>query len=282
MTYYLEHSEWVNSTAVPEGMNLKMINHPNRLDTLLKPELAKMSLNNIVMDMGAGTGILGMYALEHGASFVYFVERDPQMFHILSNVLPKKIDPGKYKLINKDIEELDASDFENGLPDVVISEFYGPRLFDEGYVNYVKHVKSFSPNSKFIPECFNVDFYYIPIDLSHPIWPQDETLVDHFKFMYSEKGFAQHIEYDFSKLSPLGKITYDTNTQKFDNDLTLVHSADTECLLIGKATIMHGVTCQYYTTLGWYMDPKDIGKTFKIYYDTENYFNPRKIEVNVQ
>ena len=43
MTYYLEHSEWMNSLAVPEGMNLDMLAMPDRLDSLLKPALDQVA-----------------------------------------------------------------------------------------------------------------------------------------------------------------------------------------------------------------------------------------------
>jgi predicted RNA methylase len=47
---------------------------------LLKPALEQVAANNIVVDLGCGTGVLGLHALSKGSTFVYFVERDPQMF----------------------------------------------------------------------------------------------------------------------------------------------------------------------------------------------------------
>lgn len=278
MTYYLEHSEWMNSLHVPEGMNLDMLNDlPNRLETLLKPALKQAAPNNIVIDLGAGTGILGMYALENGAEFVYFVERDPQMFHVLSNILPNKLDSSKFKLINKDIESLSIDDFDYGTPNVVVSEFYGPRLFDEGYVNYTKHLRSFLPDCYFIPETFEVEFYLSEVDYTQPIWPNDTNLIEHFKFMYTEKGFAKHI--NFTSEEYISSITFNANKQTFDNSVELVYNQNADKLLIGKAMIKHGQLEQYYTTLGWLMTAEDRNKTFRVYYDIESYFNPRKIDI---
>lgn len=278
MTYYLEHSEWMNSLHVPEGMNLDMLNNsPNRLETLLKPALKQKALNSIVIDLGAGTGVLGMYALENGADFVYFVERDPQMFHVLSNILPNKLDSSKFKLINKDIESLSIDDFDNGTPDIVVSEFYGPRLFDEGYVNYTKHLRSFLPDCYFIPETFEVEFYLNEIDYTQPIWPNDTTLIDHFKFMYTEKGFAKHIE--FTPDVYISSITFNANKQTFGNSVEFVYNQEGDKLLIGKAIIKHGELEQYYTTLGWLMTTEDSNKKFRVYYDESSYFNPKKIDI---
>ena len=91
MAYYLSKSEWANSKIIPEGMNLDMLNQEGRLDLLLKPAIGAVAKGNTFIDLGCGTGLLGIHALEHGAEFVYFVEQDAQMIHILENVLPKKL-----------------------------------------------------------------------------------------------------------------------------------------------------------------------------------------------
>jgi hypothetical protein len=278
MTYYLQESEWFNSKYVPEGMNLDMLNTVDgRLSKLLTPSLKNVSTGNIVMDMGCGTGIMGLQALDMGAKFVYFVERDVQMYHILKNVLSNKLDSTHYKIINKDIEELLIEDFDKGNPEVIISEFYGPRLFDEGYVNYTKHIRSMFPNCYFIPETFKVDFYLNNIDYKQPIWPSEHDLIDHFKFMYKEKGFSKHI---FTQENMcLGSIEFNANTQTFDNNMEFTYKGKKELLLIGVAYIEHNDLRQDFTRFGWLLDESDNGKKFRVYFDTENYFNPRKIEV---
>ena len=278
MTYYLNQSDWLNSMHVPEGMNLDMLNgHVNRLDTLLNPAIKDTVDNKIVIDLGCGTGILGINAINCGAKFVYLVERDPQMFHILENTIGKKLDPTLYKLINKDIEQLSVEDFDMGSPEIVVSEFFGPRLFDEGYVTYTKHIRSLFPECHFIPEKFKIDFYLNEIDYTQPIWPVERELIEHFKFMYKEKGFAKHILTQKDKC--IGSIEFNANTQTFNNTMQFTYLDKKELLLIGVAYIEHDTLEQDFSRFGWLLDETDTGKKFCVSIDIDNYYNPRKTEV---
>ena len=277
MTYYLNESEWQNSRNIPEGMNLDMVNAPDRLDTLLLPSISKHSKDKVVIDLGCGTGILGLSALSHGAKFVYFVERDVQMAYILENVLSKKLDSSQYKIINVDAEYVQLNDFDMGTPDMIVSEFYGPRLFDEGYVNLSKNFRSMFPNCYFIPETFKVDFYLNDIDYKHSIWPIEYDLIDHFKFMYKEKGFTKHIP--TIEDNCLGSIEFNANTQTFDNLMEFTYTDIKDKLLIGVAYVEHDDLRQDFTRFGWLLDETDNDKTFCVYFDVDNFFNPRKIEV---
>ena len=278
MTYYLQHSDWLNSAYIPEGMNIGMVNAERRIH-LLTAALQHEAKDKIVIDMGAGTGILGMYALDFGAKFVYFVEADPQMYHVLLNVLPKKLKNGSYKIIHKDIEILTADDFDCGDPELVVSEFYGPRLFDEGYVNYTKHVRTLFSDIRFIPEIFKVDFYLSDIDLRAPIWPRNKRLLDHYMFMYKEKGFTTRPEFSSSNDDLVGTIHFNANAQTFDNEVIVNHNVDKVQLLIGKAIVEHGQSKLVFTTIGWVFGREDSGKTYKVYFDEDNYFNPKKVDI---
>lgn len=56
-----------------------------------------------IADLGAGTGILGIAALELGAEFVYFVEIDEKAIQMLKNNL-KEYEKSRYKIVNNDID----------------------------------------------------------------------------------------------------------------------------------------------------------------------------------
>jgi 16S rRNA G966 N2-methylase RsmD len=249
-----------------------------RLDLLLKPGLDIESPGKVVVDLGCGTGVLGLYALSKGAKFVYFVEQDNQMVHILKNVLPKKIPNGNFKIIHKDIEHLKLSDFEEEIPEVIVSEFYGPRLFDEGYVTYARHIKKLFTNCRFIPEEFKGTFYFIDIDYNQPIWPNDKDLIDYFKFMYKEKGFARYIDTPENK-TLVGTIQFDANTGYFDNNLEFNYPFSQDKLLLGVMSAEYGKYVHHYTTIGWVFTNDEYGKKFRIKFDEFNYYNPIKVHL---
>jgi predicted RNA methylase len=265
MTYYLEKSIWYRQELIPEGMNLQMLNDSHRLDKLLGPAIADESAGKVVVDLGCGTGLLGLTALQHGASFVYFVERDPQMFHILESTLPKLVESNKYMLINSDIESLTVDNFKGPAPELIVSEFYGPTLFDEGYIFYVRHLKSLFQNLKFIPQCFDVEVNICDVNYRTPIWPKNKMLLEHFRFMYSEKGFNSNSAADnyIPTVNPRlqGKLTYDTETDRFDNFVILQTIKGQEQLIHCVCVVRHGEYEHRYSSYGWYV-PKH-SKTYK-------------------
>lgn len=277
MTYYLEQSEWYQSIIVPEGMNLDMLNEPGRLDMLLKPGINMAEKDKIFVDLGCGTGLLGIHALEQGAKFVYFVEKNQQMAKIINEILPGKLDAGKFKIINKDVESLEISDFDHGDPEVVVSEFYGPRMFDEGYVNYTKHIKSMFPKCIFIPETFKGEFYIADINYSDPIWPKDSNLIDYFKMMYRDKAFANW--FPFENATHIGDIVFNADNQTFKNSVEFKFDSKEYKMVCGVMSAEHQGLKQYRVTIGWILNPTDYNKNFNIYFDINQHFNPRITEI---
>ncbi len=274
MTYYLEKSIWYRQHNIPEGMNLQMINDSHRLDKLLGPAIAEESAGKVVIDLGCGTGLLGLTALQHGAEFVYFVERDPQMFHILSSTLPKLLEPQKYCLINQDIELLTIDDFVGPIPNLVVSEFYGPTLFDEGYVFYARHLKSLFQDLRFIPQHFDVEVNICDVDYSLSIWPTNTMLLEHFRFMYSEKGFNSNNAADnyIPTITPRlqGKLTYNAETDKFYNTVEVQSIPGQEQLVHCCCVIRHGDYKHSFSSYGWFVPNNEQSHTYEVYVSLEN------------
>ena len=276
MTYYLEQSNWRNMANVPEGMVLAMTQDVERLNLVILPALDKIDLTEqVIVDAGCGTGAIGLHALEKGAKYVYFLEQDPQMLHILYNTLPKIVDENKFSIIPKDIEHLTEDDFSQ-MPTLVTSEFYGPTLFDEGIVPYVRRFKSLFPNIKFIPENYETRIYLGDVDFSHPVWPADDKMYEQYKFMYSEKGFAQIPDFFWPENARLqNKITYSANDDLFFHAQRFEHQGKEQYVYCQNAILSHGNE-QCFNYYGWYLPPSDTTVTYqvKISIDRETAWQP--------
>lgn len=276
MTYYLEKSVWNNPLDIPEGMNLDMVNDEGRLHPVIFPSIDTLPKNKIFLDAGCGSGMIGLYALKQGAKFVYFLEQDPQTLRILENTLHKLIPKGRFVIISKDIEDLTVDDFKNGAPHFITSEFYGPTLFDEGYVHYTKHLRSLFPKAHFIPEHFETRIFTTDIDYSWPLWPHDHSVLEQYKFMYSEKGYISNNGWFVpEEMDYVDSITYDANRLVFKNLIQLVHKGP-EKLVYCQNVIHSKQREQVFSFYGWYLPASKKKKTYeiKISLDNETIFQP--------
>ena len=127
---------------------------------------------DIVVDSGSGTGILGIFALEAGASHVTFIEYDSILSHSIEQSLSKSnFDKSQYTVLNQDVLTVDLP---NKI-DVVICEMIATGLIDEMQIPALKHLRNFSHDStKYIPakiDCFadlvydNNEFYGHKLDI---------------------------------------------------------------------------------------------------------------------
>tara|TARA_B110000503_G_scaffold79985_1_gene122672 strand:- start:1896 stop:2756 length:861 start_codon:yes stop_codon:yes gene_type:complete len=283
MTYYLEKSVWNQITDIPEGMNLEMINDPTRLTTCIFPTIDKIEKNCVILDMGCGTGLIGMYALEKGAKFVYFLEQDPQILYILENTLHKILPDGCYKIISKDIEELILDDFTHGSPDYATSEFYGPTLFDEGYINYTKCLRNLFKDIQFIPEIFETNVYIADVDYKQCLWPAEKNAIEQFKFMYNKKGFISNNTGFFDPKNPTyaGSIKFDANQQTFSNDVRFEFTGE-EKIVFCSNVIYSDEYRHVFSFYGWYLPKHNESVTYSVNVslNEETIFQPRILKVD--
>ena len=261
--YHVLHSA---NKVIPEGMYLRMVDDPERLNTAVKPALKNLCFDKVVIDLGCGTGILGLYALENGAKFVYFVEQDAYMIEIIEKVLPKIADPSKFKIIHKYAQDLEESDFDKGIPEICVSELWGILLFDEGYYHCTNPLKKMFKDLVFIPDIFHLDVFECDLNFGSLPWPENEThLVEHYEHLYASIGWSNHAlglpgtgrKCEFRNPKKIGEIHYNANTGVFNNNLSVViHPKDGKMINFSGKMISDGIH-QNGPEFGWYVFPSD-------------------------
>jgi putative methylase len=145
-----------------------------------------------VVDLGCGTGILGIGALIVGAKKVYFVDNDEKSLKIAQNNLDSYIksenlvkgnDIGDYELIHKDI-----ADFDEKVDTVIMNPPFGTkvrhsdRTFLERAFRIAQTIYSFHKSeSKGFIEAFAKDNGFRLIGQMDFSWPLKNTMAFHRK-----------------------------------------------------------------------------------------------------
>lgn len=97
-----------------------------RNETYRKAITESVKPNDIVLDVGAGTGILSLFAVQAGARKVYAVERT-KMARLAERIMEKNGIGDRVEVIQSDIEKINLSD----QVDVIVSEWMGRYGIDE-------------------------------------------------------------------------------------------------------------------------------------------------------
>jgi predicted RNA methylase len=121
--------------------------------------------NDVVLELGTGTGILAMFAVDAGAKKVYAVEVDKNLWHILENSFKDNGYSDKIKLIKGDARHIKIPEKVN----VIVAEMIATGLIDEIQIpamnNALKFLKSKgkvipSRISNFIDLVYNKNLFY--------------------------------------------------------------------------------------------------------------------------
>ena len=112
-----------------------------RLDFYQKSFEGKLN-GKVVLDVGAGGGLLSALALQQGAKKVYAIERHPTLCTILKVIFAQQIKAGVFVIIEKDTEELTLEDFSEN-PQVLIHEIFSIDGVGEGVLRAMDDLKKF-------------------------------------------------------------------------------------------------------------------------------------------
>lgn len=116
--------------------------------------------NKIVLDAGAGWGLLGQYALQKGAKHVVQVEHLCDRVKMLNRWVSKNGAEDRITVIHANL----LNDWEWPLhlpdPDVILHEFVGRRFLNEGLHKILPPLKTRFPSSHFVPELAQFKIHY--------------------------------------------------------------------------------------------------------------------------
>lgn len=106
----------------------------------------------VCMDIGAGSGILSLFAIHAGAEHVYMVEHNPECCNIIKNIFKSaEISQTKYTIIQ---EEFNSNFMFDKHIDVIISETVYSNLLRQEFLNICKTIQHINAlkNAIIIPD----------------------------------------------------------------------------------------------------------------------------------
>ncbi len=174
MPYYLEKSWERSCKYFPEGMHLPMINDLSRL-TPYETFFKQHAKDRIVLDVGAGLGLIGFKALEHGARHVFFVEQNPVTAKNLRALLEHHPKKHQITLIEGDFHTLTPAHFAH-TPELLVCELWGPHLWNEGLHATHTQARRLFPKIEMYPAHYSSHFNVVEIPWDETqIWPREQV-----------------------------------------------------------------------------------------------------------
>lgn len=225
-TTKIEDFNWVKNN----GIFMPMINDTGR-NKFYKAAIEDAVKDKIVVDIGAGTGMLSFLAARAGARKVYVIEMDRGRADFAKILIEKLEMSDVIEVVNKNF--LDTS-----IPsDIYVSETIGNQLFDENIIGISEHARQHG--GEFIPSKFEV---WAEVYDDHPIFALVQTNSDAFEFQPDieiHPAFKSNINVAFQTQHPATDTLYRANTivnlfamlPKF-NDLRLTKIFKTDNIVV--------------------------------------------------
>jgi len=155
--------------------------------------------DKICVDIGAGTGILTIMALHHGAKHIFVYEKDPAVFELCVDVITNMGLADRVTFVNGEYSPNDQSEEQIGFHEIVDRSIWGEGLVD------VQRL-ALNANIKLIPETVSCKIHYM-IDTKKCITP---------KYNFESTGVEYLDEYDTYNIA-LKKSLYSNTHMCYDN-----------------------------------------------------------------
>ncbi len=170
------------TTAKIPAWHLQMIRDSHRNEILRRAIVAAVRPGDLVIDLGAGSGLLALIAARAGAAKVYAVESHPITAAALRKTIATNGFSEQITIVEKSIGDLTLEDVGGARVDVVISETIGAYLFDEAILDHVHHASAHlaKAEARLLPSAVRIKAAFVDAgalgrgDISH----EPRTLMD--------------------------------------------------------------------------------------------------------
>lgn len=139
--------------------HFRMLNDKQRLK-FYADEIKEKVGGKVVLDLGAGTGILSYLALMNGAKKVIAVESNSSLVALMRHFLKDFISDQRLVILHKDIFHLEKGDFPATF-DILIHELFGPEGLSEKVAEMIEGLRKkdiLSPGVEIFPFVFEINF----------------------------------------------------------------------------------------------------------------------------
>lgn len=171
----MDHALTPEITAKIPAWHLQMIRDSHRNEILRRAIVAAVRPGDLVVDLGAGSGLLALIAARAGARQVYAVESHPLTAAALRKTIATNGFSDQITIVEKDIGALTLADVGGARVDVVVSETIGAYLFDEGILDHVHYAAEHlaKPEARLLPSSVRIKAAFVDAgalgrgDISH-------------------------------------------------------------------------------------------------------------------
>jgi len=133
------------------SIHVEMLGDFVRTDTYRRGIMAHDIKDKIVLDIGAGTGILSIFAAQAGAKHVYAIE-PAAVASDAQEIINDNGFTNKITIVRKTSEELTLADLGGNTPDFIVSEWMGYFLYFEGMLpSVIKARQKFGDTARMLP-----------------------------------------------------------------------------------------------------------------------------------
>jgi len=194
----MEIMDWMKD----DGIFMPMLNDTGR-NQFYKRALEQFAPGQTVCDIGAGTGLLSVLAVQAGARHVFAVERDKNRCAYLQNIVARLNLANQIEVVHGDFLQTNIA------ADVYVSETINTQIFGEDMARLSNH--ALAHKGKFIPSGVRI---WAEVYENHPVFILDLGKSEAYEFdpnIEIDKNFTSMINSDFENQYNLQQTVYAAN-----------------------------------------------------------------------